>query len=690
MPKLFVSVAEMSARTACLLTTIVFWCAYENFATFGVRSLSRSADIMTQQAFVRTTATLSQARAGLAATSSGELVFFGGGENITGLSDRVDIYNVTSGSWTTATLSVPRAGLAATSSGNLVFFAGGANGLVVTTVFTAVDIYNTTDGSWQTANLSKGRYGMAAVSIGDLVIFAGGGNRSEESQNIVDIYNVTNGNWTYATLSVPRFLLGGTAVQNLAIFAGGYALYNVSNAVDIFNLTSGMWNTSTLSVARYNLVATSLGSLAFFAAGNTSLGQILNIVDIFNSTAQTWSTATLSQARVWLATASIGDIVAFGGGTPDGFTPSAVVDMYSTTSDIWFTTSLSQPRGFIAAASASNKVFFGGGLGNTGLTNVVDIFDFTLQSSPLSIVAPQSPFRNATPSIGNYSALISSTLPPTVIAEMVTGVSLFAIGVGIGIFVALFKRKKSKKEPKRNVYSELSQIRLEEPKNIERDTPIEELRRSQQGLRHSQISFNELTVDRELGEGSYGKVCLGRWNDAPVALKFCRKKTSMDEFMSEVKILLQLPPHPNVIQMFGISIDGPQSVLILEYCSGGSLDKLLFNSGQVLSNERKMDLVRGIARGVYHLHKHNIVHRDLAARNILLNASGEPKITDFGMSRILEKADEGKTNSGVGPVCWMAPESIAQRQYSKKSDVWTFGIVGTMVPHLCKGKGHVH
>jgi len=257
----------------------------------------------------------------------------------------------------------------------------------------------------------------------------------------------------------------------------------------------------------------------------------------------------------------------------------------------------------------------------------------------------------------------------------VTGVSLFAIGVGIGIFVALFKRKKSKKEPKRNVYSELSQIRLEEPKNIERDTPIEELRRSQQGLRHSQISFNELTVDRELGEGSYGKVCLGRWNDAPVALKFCRKKTSMDEFMSEVKILLQLPPHPNVIQMFGISIDGPQSVLILEYCSGGSLDKLLFNSGQVLSNERKLDLVRGIARGVYHLHKHNIVHRDLAARNILLNASGEPKITDFGMSRILEKADEGKTNSGVGPVCWMAPESIAQRQYSKKSDVWTFGIV---------------
>jgi hypothetical protein len=71
---------------------------------------------------IHTTTTLSQARYRLAATSSGELVFFAGGQNSTGQpSDRVDIYNVTSGSWTTATLSIPRSALAATSSQNLVF-----------------------------------------------------------------------------------------------------------------------------------------------------------------------------------------------------------------------------------------------------------------------------------------------------------------------------------------------------------------------------------------------------------------------------------------------------------------------------------------------------------------------------------------------------------------------------------------
>jgi serine/threonine protein kinase len=61
----------------------------------------------------------------------------------------------------------------------------------------------------------------------------------------------------------------------------------------------------------------------------------------------------------------------------------------------------------------------------------------------------------------------------------------------------------------------------------------------------------------------------------------------------------------------------------------GSLDHLLFDSNRTLSEEHKMHLVRGIAAGLLHLHKHNIVHRDLAARNILLSGNGEPKISVF-------------------------------------------------------------
>jgi serine/threonine protein kinase len=54
---------------------------------------------------------------------------------------------------------------------------------------------------------------------------------------------------------------------------------------------------------------------------------------------------------------------------------------------------------------------------------------------------------------------------------------------------------------------------------------------------------------------------------------------------------------------------------------------LLFDLFKPLSDEDKMNLVKGIARGMLHLHNHSIVHRDLAARNILLSATGEPKIS---------------------------------------------------------------
>jgi hypothetical protein len=102
-----------------------FFCLILAFYIYLMVSDVLLSAVVAQAGLTNTTATLSEARYWLAATSSGELVFFGGGRNATGASARVDIYNVTCGIWTTATLSVPRRKIAAASSGNLVFFAGG-------------------------------------------------------------------------------------------------------------------------------------------------------------------------------------------------------------------------------------------------------------------------------------------------------------------------------------------------------------------------------------------------------------------------------------------------------------------------------------------------------------------------------------------------------------------------------------
>jgi serine/threonine protein kinase len=54
----------------------------------------------------------------------------------------------------------------------------------------------------------------------------------------------------------------------------------------------------------------------------------------------------------------------------------------------------------------------------------------------------------------------------------------------------------------------------------------------------SQISYKELVVEEELGIGSYGKVCLGKWNDAFVALKFCKERENMNDFLREIRVMM--------------------------------------------------------------------------------------------------------------------------------------------------------
>jgi len=187
--------------------------------------------------------------------------------------------------------------------------------------------------------------------------------------------------------------------------------------------------------------------------------------------------------------------------------------------------------------------------------------------------------------------------------------------------------------------------------------------------------YDGLKFTKEIGSGSYGKVFLGMWRETKVAIKLCNELSSVDQFLDEATLMIELPPHPNVVQILAVSVDGPYPAIILEFCQNGSLDKLLFDNDRVMTIETTLKLVGGIARGMLHLHQNNIVHRDLAARNILLHQSGDPKISDFGMSRFIKSGETGQTKAIIGPIRWMAPESLALHVYSQKSDVWSFGIV---------------
>ena len=87
----------------------------------------------------------------------------------------------------------------------------------------------------------------------------------------------------------------------------------------------------------------------------------------------------------------------------------------------------------------------------------------------------------------------------------------------------------------------------------------------------------------------------------------------------------------------------------------------------------KLKLAIGIVKGMIYLHSFKIpvIHRDLKSLNILLDKHNNPKIADFGVTRLLSK----KTNDKVGTIQWMAPETISSQLYNEKTDVYSFGII---------------
>jgi hypothetical protein len=200
------------------------------------------------------------------------------------------------------------------------------------------------------------------------------------------------------------------------------------------------------------------------------------------------------------------------------------------------------------------------------------------------------------------------------------------------------------------------------------------------------IPYKELKFNREIGSGDNGKVYEGEWQQTQVALKISTVGTSED-FLKEARLMVELRPHPNVLRLLGVSIDGPYPVLVLEYCESGSVDKFVQDAHFKPSLSVQLELISGIARGMLHLHKNSIIHRDLAARNVLLSG-GQPKISDFGLSRLVDDTRQGTTKSDLGPVRWMAPESLRDdKYYSEATDVWSFGIVmweilSRQEPHL--------
>ncbi|KAL0012462.1 hypothetical protein SO802_007570 [Lithocarpus litseifolius] len=205
-----------------------------------------------------------------------------------------------------------------------------------------------------------------------------------------------------------------------------------------------------------------------------------------------------------------------------------------------------------------------------------------------------------------------------------------------------------------------------------------------------EAATNKFSNDNKIGEGGFGKVYKFKYicyqgtlpNGQVIAVKRLGKSfgQGVEQFKNEVELQAKLQ-HKNLAGVLGFCLEGEEKILIYEFVPNRSLDNFIYDSKKrgKLDWAARYKIIGGIARGIQYLHKDSqlrIIHRDLKASSILLDADMNPKISDFGIARILE-VDETQKNASriVGTYGYMSPEYAMQGEFSEKSDVYSFGVL---------------
>jgi len=193
--------------------------------------------------------------------------------------------------------------------------------------------------------------------------------------------------------------------------------------------------------------------------------------------------------------------------------------------------------------------------------------------------------------------------------------------------------------------------------------------------------LSQLFIGNKFASGANSRIYRGIYKQRAVAVKMVRiperdeaRRAELEEqFNSEVAFLSRLY-HPNIVQFIAACKKPPVYCIITEYMSQGTLRMYLNKKDPYsLSPETILKLALDISRGMEYLHAQGVIHRDLKSQNLLLNDEMRVKVADFGTSCLETKCQATKGNKGT--YRWMAPEMTKEKPYTRKVDVYSFGIV---------------
>jgi eukaryotic-like serine/threonine-protein kinase len=201
-------------------------------------------------------------------------------------------------------------------------------------------------------------------------------------------------------------------------------------------------------------------------------------------------------------------------------------------------------------------------------------------------------------------------------------------------------------------------------------------------LRPGQRLGGRYEVLSVLGSGGMGVVYKARdlELDDVVALKMLKPSALVDNehlerLKSEIKLARRIT-HPNVLRTFDFGEVGGRPYISMEYVRGMTLRYLLKQAGRI-PYSAALRIARQLCAGLGAAHEVGVLHRDIKPENLILEASGNAKLMDFGIARPIRRSEPGQTQPGmfVGTPAYSAPEQLAGEEVDHRADIYSSGVL---------------
>src|SRR6476619_3852232 len=196
------------------------------------------------------------------------------------------------------------------------------------------------------------------------------------------------------------------------------------------------------------------------------------------------------------------------------------------------------------------------------------------------------------------------------------------------------------------------------------------------------VEFGDYELLEEIGRGTQGVVYRARQKSLNrivalkiIALGHWASKAHVKRFRREAEAAASLE-HPCIVPIYEVGERDGACYFGMRFVEGGQLDEVM--KREPMPPRRAAELIVKLAHTVHYAHEHRILHRDIKPGNILLDAKGEPHLTDFGLARLVEsESTVTRTLEVLGTPSYMAPEQAAGKniELTRGTDVYGLGAV---------------